>query len=723
MEILAPAGNLEILKVAIQAGCDAVYISGKDFGARKFANNFTNEEMIEAITYAHLRNIKIYVTVNTIIYDEEWESLHEYLMFLSDIKVDALIVQDLGVLYYIRKNFPNLIVHASTQMNIHNVAGAKKLMELGVKRVVLARETPIDVVKDIINLGIEVEVFGHGALCYSQSGQCLMSYLIGGRSGNRGECAQPCRRTYNLYENGNVIGENISILSMKDLNTIDYVKKLRDLGVSSLKIEGRMKSPEYVSTVVNTYKSILNDLVVKDKIRKLQLAFNREFTKGFIFNAHNHDVTNINSVNHQGLKIGKVVEVTNKYIVLALDEEIFKGDAVRIKNADPKDNSETGFFINEFEKNNNDYIIKGKFRVKYGDIVYKVVDSNQTKYVDDLLNNEKYSINLSCTLIIKINQPLKMVISGNRTTITVLGDIVNELAEKPQSLNRIEEQVKKTDSKLIQFSDVSVEYDGVSFVPISAINKIRRDALASWTKEYLTNYKLESNDEFKLVNNINSYELIYSKFDFVVHTKEQYNWCIENGFTNVYPYYNHSYQRHMHNDYSKSNQIVHNLCDYKMNAILSPSCNIVNSKHLELLNYYNIKTAYLSNELSFDQIIDLSQVKTNYNIGVMIYGRPEMMVAKHCFINKVKNLKNINCKCCVFNNYEIEDLYGNKMKVYANCYKNSPELTIHHYKKINNFKYINDFIHYGIHKFLIILTDETIDELNKIKNRIRREGD
>ena len=330
MEILAPCGNIEILKAAIQAGCDAVYISGKNFGARKFAPNFTNEEIIEAVRYAHLRCVKVYVTINTIVYDHEFNELDSYLKFLDEILVDAVIVQDLGVVHYIRKNYPNIIIHASTQMNVHNVIGAKKLLELGIKRVVLARETDIDTVKEIISTGIEVEVFAHGALCYSYSGQCLMSYSIGGRSGNRGECAQPCRKKYTLYENGEKISNECSLLSMKDLNTLDYVKELFNLGVTSLKIEGRMKSISYVTSVVKIYKNHLNNIIKSDDLKKLSLTFNRDFVKGYLFNNKNHDMTNTNSVNHQGVVIGKVLSVNKYGMELILDDELEVNDGIRI---------------------------------------------------------------------------------------------------------------------------------------------------------------------------------------------------------------------------------------------------------------------------------------------------------------------------------------------------------------------------------------------------------
>lgn len=717
MEILAPAGNLEVLKVAIQSGCDAVYISGKNFGARKFATNFSEEELIEAVNYAHLRGIKVYVTVNTIVYDYEWEELDTYLNFLNKIKVDAVIVQDLGVVHYIRKNFPTLVVHASTQMNIHNESGAKKLIDLGVKRVVLARETPIEQVKKIVDLGIEVEVFAHGALCYSYSGQCLMSYMIGSRSGNRGQCAQPCRKKYSLLENGKVIHNECSLLSMKDLCTIDYLEELKKIGVTSLKIEGRMKSSSYVSTVVKSYKDKLNKIVKNETIRKLSVVFNREFTKGYLFNEENNLITNIRSVNHQGVLIGKVIDKSPYNITLELNEEIKINDGIRIKGR-----NEVGFYVQNVTNYGKIYYINGNFKVDINDLVYKTVDNDLNLEVNELLNNERYNISLNAIIDIKHNSKLKMKLEGKGIEVSLEGNTLEEVAQKPINYDRIKDQIQKTDSQLVKVCDVIVNYDGVAFVRISDINALRRETLKLWIEMYLNEYQLEENDEYiindNLTNVYNNDEII---FDFVVHNNEQLKWCLNNNFENVFTFFESDYPmyaNHFHFEKldNKSN-LVHNLSDYGKDKILSTSCNIVNSNTLKLLNNFDIKGAYLSSELTIEDMCNLGKVKTNYSKGAFIYGASLMMVTKHCFISKLKSINKIKCGSCKTHDYSLLDEYGNKMNVYAKC-SECPELIIRNYKKTNLIKYIKKLHKNGINRFMIVLTDETKSELDSLKKNI-----
>ena len=259
IELLAPAGNMEALKAAVQAGCDAVYIGGQHFGARAFSKNFSNEEIVEAIKYAHLYGVKVYITINTLVYDDEVPDFLKYIEFIHKNNVDAVLVQDLGMFDLIRNTFPNLELHASTQMHIHNLDGVRLMESLGIKRVVLARETNIDTIKEIVeNTKAEIEVFVHGALCISYSGQCLMSSLIGGRSGNRGACAGSCRLKYDVLDvNGKKLNKGSYPLSTKDLNSLEYIGDLIDIGVASLKIEGRMKSKEYVYKVVSIYRKAI----------------------------------------------------------------------------------------------------------------------------------------------------------------------------------------------------------------------------------------------------------------------------------------------------------------------------------------------------------------------------------------------------------------------------------------------------------------------------------
>ena len=242
-ELLAPAGNMDAFLAAIEAGANAIYIGGYTFGARAFANNFSDDEIIKCINYAHLYGVKVYITVNTIVYEKEVDLFLNYIDFLHRNNVDAIIIQDLGMLDLVRKVYPNLELHASTQMHIHNLNGVLNLQKWGAKRVVMARETSYEKLKEIKkHTSIELEVFVHGALCVSYSGQCLMSSLIGGRSGNRGKCAGTCRQQYNLIDgNGKEYNEDSYLLSTRDLNTLEDIGKLIELGIDSFKIEGRMK--------------------------------------------------------------------------------------------------------------------------------------------------------------------------------------------------------------------------------------------------------------------------------------------------------------------------------------------------------------------------------------------------------------------------------------------------------------------------------------------------
>ncbi len=249
IEILAPAGSYGSFMAAVTAGADAVYAGGPRFGARAFADNFTEEQLLSAIDYAHLHGRKFYLTVNTLLKDAELEELHEYLEPLYRQGLDAVIVQDIGVLSFVREHFPGMDIHASTQMTVTNTEGALFLKEQGAVRVVPARELALEEVYDIVEqTGLEMECFVHGALCYCYSGQCLLSSLIGGRSGNRGQCAQPCRLPYTVN------GKKEYTLSLKDICTLELIPELVDAGIDSFKIEGRMKKPEYVALVTAMYR-------------------------------------------------------------------------------------------------------------------------------------------------------------------------------------------------------------------------------------------------------------------------------------------------------------------------------------------------------------------------------------------------------------------------------------------------------------------------------------
>lgn len=275
IELLAPAGNMNCLKTAVLSGADAVYFAGKNYGARSFADNFSDDEIEKAVDFCHIYGVKAYLTVNTLISDREMFKTMEYIKKLYEMGVDALIVQDIGLCKLIRENFPDFSIHGSTQMTVHNTKGVSELEKIGVSQVVLSRELSLSDIKKIKeNTSARLEVFGHGAMCMSYSGQCLMSSVLGGRSGNRGKCAQPCRLKYNVNNNH----QKGCYMSLKDLCTLKHIKKFKEIGIASLKIEGRMKGEEYVSTVVRIYRKYLDS--EKNPSRKDIEDLNRIFFRG-----------------------------------------------------------------------------------------------------------------------------------------------------------------------------------------------------------------------------------------------------------------------------------------------------------------------------------------------------------------------------------------------------------------------------------------------------------
>lgn len=333
MELLAPAGSRESLIMAVRCGADAIYMGGTSFNARASAANFNKEQLSEAIDYCHSHNVKAYITLNTLLYDDELMLAYDDACEISSMGADAFIIQDLGLLSLLKEN-TDIELHASTQMSLHNVDGVKTAVELGCKRVVLARETPIEDIKKIKErTDTEIEVFVHGALCIGFSGQCLFSSLVGGRSGNRGKCAQACRLPYELLNDSKECASGY-LLSPKDLCTVSYINKLLDVGVDSLKIEGRLKRPEYVGVVTKQYREVL-DLLSSDKdveptryINELAAIFNRGgFTKGYYLGAN--DIIFSQSPNNTGIKVGRVLSADGKHIFA--DKRICKGDGVEIR--------------------------------------------------------------------------------------------------------------------------------------------------------------------------------------------------------------------------------------------------------------------------------------------------------------------------------------------------------------------------------------------------------
>ena len=341
IELLAPAGTWEALEAAVNAGANAIYLGGKAFGARAYADNFGREELAKAVYFCHMHHVRLYITVNTLIDDKELQELAEYLLFLNNVGVDGIIVQDLGVIRLARKLLPELPLHASTQMTVTNSAGVVFAGKNGIVRVVPARELSLADLKAASAAGLEIEAFIHGALCVCYSGQCLMSSLIGGRSGNRGRCAQPCRLPYTLV---NAQGKNLLegqeagqyLLSPKDLNTLSVLPQMIESGVFSYKIEGRMKRPEYVAVVVDAYRRAMDSYLAgayqvpeKDLVN-IEQIFNRDFTTAYLEKKQGREMMSDRRPNNRGVLVGRVQELNGDYTraVVKLEKPLHLGDGL-----------------------------------------------------------------------------------------------------------------------------------------------------------------------------------------------------------------------------------------------------------------------------------------------------------------------------------------------------------------------------------------------------------
>ena len=513
-ELLAPVGSMEHLKVAINAGASSVYLSGKDYGARKFAQNFTLDEINEAVNTAHLHNVKVYVTVNTLIKQDELEDVINYLAKLYSIGVDAVLIQDLGLVELINRHLPNLKIHASTQMTCENQLKLDYLESKGIKRVVLPREMRKDEIENL-KTNMELEIFAHGALCYSYSGQCLMSSFKGGRSGNRGTCAQPCRQKYKVSG----IKKEDYYLSPCDLSLFDKLKEIAELNISCIKIEGRMRNKEYLAIVISNYRKALNKLRSgkETKSEEINLVFNRGFVEGQF---NNNSKRSLRS-GHIGLKIGHVIDSHKNQIAIKIDDETKsipqKGDGLLLI----KNNKDYGFEIsqnplittlNHFRKGKNKQI-KDLTRKDKVMIVKKVWQNKKSNFnlnestvfltkKHDLIKkaheienkgNSYVKSKLTLTFSIKNKFPkLKGRLTlANKKEIEceVIGNTPFEKPlKKSVSQDTVKKQLSKVDNYPYQIIQINVNYDGTLFIPISKINELRRDLFKNIEYEITKSY-------------------------------------------------------------------------------------------------------------------------------------------------------------------------------------------------------------------------------------------
>ena len=522
VELLAPVGDWNCLKAAVQNGADAVYFGVEQFNARMYAANFNVEDMKQVIDYCKLRNVKTNLTLNTLLENCEFDNAVDLAKEAYKAGVDAIIVQDLGLAKYLIDNIPGLPIHASTQMTVHNLQGVLKLEKLGFDRVVLSRELSCEEIEYICkNCKVEIETFIHGALCICYSGQCLFSSVVGGRSGNRGKCACPCRLPYELISENAETHERKSIdkgylLSTKDLCGIAYLPRLIQTGVKCFKIEGRMKSPEYVATVTRIYRKyidmVLNndDFIIDEKdINDLMQVFNRGgFSDGHLDSNHNRNLIFPEKPSNMGIYLGTIKKYnSNKgHITLQLEEDLELGDSISVSNEASKYLVSELMIKNVNQKNvsaNTEVTIgRMKGNIKVGDKVYRISSKALSDFAKASYDNcENKKIPLNCTVTIKKNTPISMEISTNKNTCynelyssIYVKEISNmipiDALKTPISVERVVKQISKTTNTPFSFENITVLLDDGLYVPsISTLNELRRTALEKVEQEILSRAK------------------------------------------------------------------------------------------------------------------------------------------------------------------------------------------------------------------------------------------
>lgn len=758
LELLAPAGSMIALKAAINNGADAVYIGGKSFSARKFASNFTDEEIIQAIQYVHLRNKKIYVTVNTLIDEKEiWEAIN-FINFLYINGVDAVIVQDIGLCKLIAENFPDLDIHASTQMTINNLEGFKLLEDMGVKRVVVARETPLSEIKRMRdNTNIEIEAFIHGALCFSYSGQCLMSSLIGGRSGNRGACAQPCRKKYCICESGKKVESDAKYyLSTRDLNTIDYLEELIKAGVTSFKIEGRMKRPEYVAIACSAYRKGLDgELIDDDDKKNLYEIFNRKFTKGIMLGDYGANLMAIDRPNNRGVVIGKVIESNNYMAKVKLLDKISAGDGLEFLNI----KRETVGLTSKFEGCANDII---EFDIKNIKNKSNVIRTSNKKLIDKAIKSYEVENKIPISLIVKLKKGKKAKLEFNlddHKIEVVSKEMVEEAKNMPLNYQLLKKQLSKLGNTPFYLENLECEIDEDAFLDIKLINEMRREAISKilnkitniqgrkeiYLKETLmeskthTKKKSKPKLEVKISSQRQFDEIDFSKinriiFDFKENIEQN---LLKAKMNNIETYLSTDvivYEREIKdfnftiealNDsldgiaVSNLGMLYNILHNFDKKILADIGLNIFNSYSANLLINKGIDTIVLSPELNLSQIKNMTD-KIKGDVSYAVYGYLPAMVTRSCPFATVKGcIDEKNCYSCNYRSgHYLKDEKGYFFRVekktgYSVIYNSMPLMILEEIKEINKA---------GIDWFRLNFTSEqSIDEIIDIYHEFLNE--
>ena len=709
MKIVAPAGNMERFYSAISATADEIYLGLKGFGARRNAENFTVEELKKAIDYAHLRGSRIFLTLNTIMTNREIELLYPTLKDLYNYGLDAIIVQDLGYAEYLHRNFPSIEIHGSTQMTVANYYEINYLKELGFKRIVLPRELSFEEIKEIRkNTDIELEVFVSGSLCISFSGNCYMSSFIGGRSGNRGMCAQPCRKEYKTS-----CGEKSYFLSPKDqLYGLDEIKKLQEIGVESIKVEGRMKDVSYVYETVSYFRNLINGIDKEENTPKL---FNRGYSKGYFYD-NDKTIMNRDYSYNMGEKIGEVVGKS-----IRLDEDVVSGDGITFVSKDYKNLG--GTYINKIAYKNEKLILNFPDGTKY-------IFRNYNKRLNDEISkkikstDKKLKINFDFTAKLDEKLILKTYLedeNGNR--ILNLEEISETLTQKAQKRAINEEDIKE---KLTEIGDseftvknIKIDIDENIFIPLSELKNLKRNAVEKFREKILSYFRRDLDSELK-ENNQEYFKLEIEKDEpkdleirVIVSNDEQKNFLenIKDEY-NIKEIYYRTYdiaKQSMLSQHNLDNKLASNLYELLENknsaVMLNWNMNIVNSYTISVLEKIGkLESFIVSPEINFSKIRELG--RTRLKKALLIYSK----------------LKGMTIDIDIADNKN--EVITNKENDKFNIIKNEYGTEIFLDKPLNIINIMEDIKKLNIDIVVLEFTTETIEDIKKVLKQLKtRKGE
>ncbi|AOR23964.1 DUF3656 domain-containing U32 family peptidase [Clostridium taeniosporum] len=759
IELLAPAGSMESLIAAINRGADAIYLGGNKFSARAYASNFDNEMMMKAVDYAHSYGVKVYVTINTLLKESEIKEALKYAGYLYDIGVDALIIQDTGLINLIQKTYKDFELHASTQMTVHNGEGAIYFTEKGLSRIVLSRELSLKEIKHISkDLGIETEIFVHGALCVCYSGQCLMSSMIGGRSGNRGRCAQPCRMEYTL-KGEKTSSKKAYLLSPKDMCLIDDVEEIIKSGTSSLKVEGRMKRPEYVAGVVDTYRRAIDKVIYKQKFDlkkgrdKLTQLFNREgFSKAYLYRNIGRDMMSYNFPKNTGILIGKAIDKNE----VLLDGNISIGDGIRYKD--------DGFVLGKIIRKGKE--VKEAFKgdkvklvpsgYKKGDLIYRMSDKKMYDELKDYVKPYKRKILLQGELEFKVGLPLKLKTKFNNKEYEVLGDIVEVAQKSPLDMSRVEECLMKSGEIPYKFKKILFNTFEDGFIRISSLNNLRRELFEKISKEETSSYRRKrfkcdisekklkigedlgyvysciNKDQLKAlledntVKNI-ALDISYTKHKGALNIEDFKNIKNKNLFFMTPNIIKEEFENIVKQidevlPYIKglitSNVGIISLYKDKLFIIGDYKLNLFNK---EALNFYreDIDIPTLSLELNRKEIKEIMKT-VDYNVAIGVYGKTELMVSEYCPIGSTFGNKSNSKECngaCMRDEFTLIDRKKEEFKVLGD---NRCRSHILNSLALNLVEEIKELKTFNISTFRVDFKDEKYSEVKTILSEIKK---